>query len=157
MPFGIQPINRRVALYLRHDPLKKEKGLTDRDMQVQPQPIPYVYAASPYGAPAYGTVAYQTAPLDVDWFNAWPRVRSILLAVAMLLSSAAVIGLDTTNIIIESNKPNGTSKIGLATGKVAAGIWCGSVSLAAAIFIIAIGTYLLRSSSRSFVLLLSYL
>ena len=118
-------------------------------MHVQPQPIPYVYTASPYGAPAYGTVAYQTAPLDVDWFNAWPRVRSILLAVAMLLSSAAVIGLDITNVVIESHKSNGTSKIGLATGKVAAGIWCGSVSLSAAIFILAIGTCQSRSSGES--------
>ena len=101
-------------------------------------PVPYLYNTSPYSLPAYGTVSYQPAPLDVNWHSAWPTFRSILLSAVMIISSTAIIGLDIANIAIEGHKQNGTSKLGSGTGKVGAGVWSGSVSFFAAISISAI-------------------
>lgn len=102
------------------------------------RPLPYLYNTSPYGIPPYGTVAYQVAPLDINWHNAWPSVRTIFLSVIMIICSAAIISLDIANIAIEANKQNGTSKLGSGTAKVGAGIWSGSVSFFAGIFILMI-------------------
>lgn len=100
---------------------------------------PYLYNTSPYDIPAYGTVSYQVAPLDVNWYNTWPKFKSILLSIAIIICSMAVIGLEIADIAIEGSKENGTSQLGLGTGKVGAGIWSGFVSFIAAIFILVIG------------------
>ena len=102
-------------------------------MYVHQRPPPHLYNTSPYGIPAYGTVTYQTAPLDVNWHNAWPNIKSILLAAILLICSTVIIGLDIANLAIEGNKQNGTSKLGSGTGKVGAGIWTESISFLAAI------------------------
>ena len=99
----------------------------------------YLYNASPYGIPGYGNVAYQVTPLDITWFNTWPKFKSILLSTAIIICSTAVIGLDIANVAIEAGKENGTSKLGSGPGKVGAGIWSGSVSFIAAVFILVIG------------------
>lgn len=100
---------------------------------------PYLYNTSPYGIPAYGTVSYQVAPLDINWYHTWPNFKSIFLAIAIIICSAAVIGLEIANLAIEGSKENGTSQLGLGTGKVGVGIWSGFVSFLAAIFIFVIG------------------
>jgi len=102
------------------------------------RPLPYLYNTSPYAIPAYGTVPYPPAPLDVTWYSSWPSVRTALLSVTMLICSAAIISLDIANVAIEANKQNQTSKLGSGTGKVGAGIWSGSVSFLAAIVILVI-------------------
>jgi hypothetical protein len=107
-------------------------------MHAHQRPLPYLYTTSPYGIPAYGTVSYQPPPLDVNWHNAWPTGRSIFLSVTILICSVAVIGLDIANLAIEGNKQNGTSNLGTGTGKVGAGIWCGSISFIAGIFVVSI-------------------
>jgi hypothetical protein len=108
-------------------------------MYTRQRASPQLYATSPYGIPAYGTVTYQAAPLDVTWYNAWPSTRSILLAITMIMCSTAIIGLDIANIAIEGNKQNGTAKLGSGPGKVGAGVWSGSISFLAAIFMLTIG------------------
>ena len=98
-----------------------------------------IYPFNPYIYPTQRTVAFQRPPLDVNWFNAWPIIRSILIGSVMLLSSAAIIGLDIANLAIEGNKNAPLKHLGLGTAKVGAGIWSGSISFIAAIFIIVIG------------------
>ena len=56
----------------------------------------------------------------------------------MLICSVAIIGLDIANIAIEANKQNGTLTLGSNTGKVGAGIWSGSITFSAALFVLAI-------------------
>lgn len=100
---------------------------------------PEMYWRSPYETAIYPTVAYPVIPFVVDWYNEWPKVRSILLAITLLICSTAIIGLDTANLVIEGTKNNNTSRIGLGTDKVGAGIWSGSTVILAAGFILAIG------------------
>jgi hypothetical protein len=107
-----------------------------------PQRPPTIYPVFPYGNHAYGTTSFRPTLLDFNWFDTWPTVRSILLACLMLFSSAAIIGLDIANLAIEGNKQNGISALGVGPAKVGAGIWSGSISFLAAIFIIVIGMYL---------------
>ncbi|CAF2885350.1 unnamed protein product [Rotaria sp. Silwood2] len=82
------------------------------------RPLSYLYAPSPYTIPAYGTVPSQPVLLDVNWYNSWPRIRSIMISITMLICSSTIIGSGTAN--------------------VGAGIWSGSISFLAAIFIIVI-------------------
>jgi hypothetical protein len=107
-------------------------------MYAQQRSSPQFYNTSPYAIPAYGTVTYQVAPLDVNWYKTWPRVTSILLSITMVICSTTIIGLDIANTAIEGNKQNGTSKLGSEPGKVGAGIWSGSLFFLSAIFILAI-------------------
>ncbi|CAF2634777.1 unnamed protein product [Rotaria sp. Silwood2] len=102
------------------------------------RPLSYLYATSPYTIPAYGTVPSQPVLLDVNWYNSWPRIRSIMISITMLICSSTIIGLDIANLAIEGNKQNGASKLGSGTANVGAGIWSGSISFLAAIFIIVI-------------------
>ena len=108
-------------------------------MYVPQRPGPYIYNAPPYGIPTYATVSYPPSSIDIHWFNAWPRVRTILLAITMLICSAAIISLDIANLAIEGNKSNDTSKFGSGPGKVGAGIWSGTVAFVASICILTIG------------------
>ena len=87
----------------------------------------------------YPTVPHRTFPLDVNWFDTWPIIRTILLAVIMLFSSAAIIGLDIANLAIEGKKQ--FSGLGVDSSKVGAGIWSGSISFLAALFILTIRMY----------------
>lgn len=103
-------------------------------MHSQRQPSPILYATSPYGIPAYGTVS----SLDINWSNTWSSMRSICLSIAMIICSAAIIGLDIANIAVERNKQSGLSKLGSDTGKVGAGIWTGTITFFTAIFILII-------------------
>jgi hypothetical protein len=100
---------------------------------------PYLYNTSPYAIPSYGNVAYQVAPLDITWYNTWPKFKSIILSIGIIICSTAIIGLDIANVAIEAGKQDGTSKLGSGPGKVGAGIWSGSMSFLAAIFILVIG------------------
>lgn len=98
------------------------------------------YYTAPYAVPVYGSVAYPVEiPIDVNWYQTWPKLKSIFLAIVILICSMAIIGLDIANIAIERNKQNGSSKLGSDTGKVGAGIWCGTMSFFAALFILIIG------------------
>jgi hypothetical protein len=110
-------------------------------MHAHQRPSPYQYNTSPYGIPAYGTVTYQSAPLDTNWHNTWPTVKAIVLGVIMLICSIAIISLDIANLAIEGNKQNGTSTLGMGTGTVGAGVWSGFVSSLAASFILGISMY----------------
>jgi hypothetical protein len=102
------------------------------------QRISPIYPMGTYGMPIQGTVTFRPPQLDVNWSNTWPTIRTILLGSMMLISSAAIIGLDIANLAIEGNKANNeTSRLGWDTSKVGAGIWSGSISYLAAIFIIA--------------------
>lgn len=108
-------------------------------MHAQPPPLPYFYYTSPYTVPAYGTVSSsQMVLLDVNWRNSWPTVRTAIISFLMLISSAAIIGLDIGYMAIEGNKSNGTSKLGIGTSNVGAGVWSGTVSFIAGIFIVTI-------------------
>lgn len=98
--------------------------------------MPDMYWRSPYENSIYPTVAYPVVPFAIDWYNEWPKKRSILLAIALLLSGMAIIGLDIANLAIEANKFNDTARIGLGTDKVGAGIWSGSTVILAAAFIL---------------------
>lgn len=57
----------------------------------------------------------------------------------MLISSAAVVGLDIGNLAIEGNKPAEWKAFGQGPAKVGAGLWSGSISFLAAVFILTIG------------------
>ncbi len=104
-----------------------------------PQRASPIYQIGPYGNPMQGTVAFRAASLDVNWSDTWPIIRSILLGSIMLISSAAVIGLEIANLAIEGNKSKyGTSELGGNTAEVGAGLWSGSISFLAAIFILVI-------------------
>ena len=59
----------------------------------------------------------------------------------MLISSAAIIGLEIANVAMEYNKDNDFKRLGMDTSKVGAGIWCGSISFLAAIFIVVTSKY----------------
>jgi hypothetical protein len=98
-----------------------------------------VYPVGPYRNPVPRIRHVQTTLLDINWFDTWPNLISILLASIMLLCSAAIIGLDIANLAIEGNKGNGTANLGLGPAKVGAGIWSGSISFLAGIFILIIG------------------
>ena len=95
-----------------------------------------------YGNPNHRTIVFQPTSLDTNWFDTWPIIRSILLGSIMLLSSAAVIGLDIANLAIEGNKGSGIARLGMGPAKVGAGIWSGSISFLAAIFILVISMYI---------------
>ena len=110
---------------------------------------PYIYNTPPYVIPAYGPVAYQTTPLDVTWHNAWPKFKTILLSIAIIICSTVVIGLEIANLAIEGSKQNGTLQLGLGPGKVGAGIWSGFISFLAAIFILVIGKHEIFHSQTS--------
>ena len=98
-----------------------------------------VYPIAPYGNLVYGTVAFRPPLLDVNWFDTWPIIRSILLGSIMMVCSAAIVGLDIANLAIEGKKQNGTPPmLGDGTAKVGAGLWSGCISFLASIFIIAI-------------------
>lgn len=101
--------------------------------------MPEMYWQSPYEQAVYPTVTYPVVPVVADWYNEWPRIRSILLAVTLILSGMAIVGLDIANLAIEGNKSNDTARIGLGTDKVAAGVWSGSTVVLAAGFILAVG------------------
>jgi hypothetical protein len=101
-----------------------------------PRSSPHLYDTSPYVIPV-GTV-YEAVPLDINWYNTWPSIKSICLSIPMIICSTAIIGLDIANIAIEGNKQNGTSQLGSGTGKVGAGIWCGAISFLAAVFILVV-------------------
>ncbi|CAF0912815.1 unnamed protein product [Rotaria sp. Silwood1] len=107
-------------------------------MPAHQRPLSYIYTTTPYTIPAYGTVSTQPILLNVNWYSSWPSIGSIIISVTMVIFSSTIIGLDIANIAIEGNKQNGTSKLGLGTATVGAGIWSGSISFLAAIFIIAI-------------------
>ena len=108
-------------------------------MYGQQRPVhQFKYSTSPYDIPVYGTVSSRPVQSDANWYNTWPNVKSIILSVTMLTCSATIIGLDIANTAIEVSKHNGTSHLGSGTGKVGAGIWSGSISFCAAIFIIMI-------------------
>ena len=100
----------------------------------------HFYYTAPYAVPVYGSVPYpaETA-LDVNWYTSWPKLMSLFLALVIIICSAAIIGLDIANVAIEASKQNGASKLGSDTGKVGAGIWSGSMSFFAAIFILSTG------------------
>jgi hypothetical protein len=108
-------------------------------MHGQQRSSPYLYNTSPYGIPAYGAVSYQVAPLDVNWYKTWPNFKSILLSIAIIICSTAVIGVEIANIAIEGSKQNGTSQLGSGPGKVGVGVWSGFISFISAIFILVIG------------------
>ncbi|CAF1078390.1 unnamed protein product [Rotaria sordida] len=87
-------------------------------MHPHKRPLSYIYTTSPYTIPSFETVSSQPVLLDVN--------------------CSTIIGLDIANIAIEGNKQNETSKLGSGTATVGAGIWSGSISFVAAIFIIII-------------------
>jgi hypothetical protein len=97
-----------------------------------------LYNTSPYVIPAYGTIPYVAAPLDINWYKKWPSFKSLCLSITMIIFSTTIIGLDIANTAIEGNKQSGSSKLGSGTGKVGAGIWSGSIDFLAAIFILVI-------------------
>jgi hypothetical protein len=104
-----------------------------------PQHASSIYHLGPYTNPIQGTMGFRPVALDVNWFDTWPIIRSILLGSIMLISSAAIIGLEIANLAIEGNKNKyGTSELGGNTAKVGAGLWSGSISFLAAIFILVI-------------------
>ena len=107
-----------------------------------PQRPSTIYPTFPHGNHAYGTVSIRSSPVDVNWFDTWPIVGSILLAIIMIFSSAAIIGLDIANVAIEGKKQNGAAALGLDSAKVGAGIWSGSISFLAAIFIFVTSMYI---------------
>jgi hypothetical protein len=94
------------------------------------------YPVPPFGNPVPRIRPIRLTTLDLNWFKTWPIIRSILLGSIMVISSAAIIGLDIANLVIEGNKANGTSELGIGPAKVGAGIWSGSISFLAAIFIL---------------------
>ncbi len=104
-----------------------------------PQRTAPLYPLHTYVYPNQRAMAFQPAILDVNWIETWPIIRTILLGSMMLLSSAAIIGLDIANLAIEGGKSGGpTAMLGVGTAKVGAGIWSGSISFLAAIFVIRI-------------------
>ena len=107
-------------------------------MYAPQRPGPYIYNAPPYGIPTYATVSYPPSSVDIHWYHAWPRVRTILLAITTLVCSAAIISLDIANLAIEGSKSNDTSKFGSGPSKVGAGIWSGTVAFFASIAILTI-------------------
>jgi hypothetical protein len=103
-----------------------------------PQRTGPLYPLHSYAYPNQGTVTFQTTIFDVNWYETWPIIRSIFVASMMVISSAAIIGLDIANLAIEGSKTGGSAMLGSGTAKVGAGIWSGSISFLAAIFIIVI-------------------
>jgi hypothetical protein len=110
-------------------------------MYSQQRPLPQLYNTSPYAIPVYGNIAYQVAPLDINWYSTWPSAKSICLSVVMIICSTTIISLDIANLAIEGNKQNGTSKLGSGTGQVGVGIWSGFIYFLTAIFILGISKY----------------
>jgi hypothetical protein len=104
-----------------------------------------IYPMPPYGNLVQGTINFRPTILDVNWSNTWPIIRTILLGSAMLITSAAIIGLDIANLAIEGNSELlgvSISRLGVGTAKVGAGIWSGSISFLAGISIIVISMYI---------------
>jgi hypothetical protein len=101
-------------------------------MLLAPQRVSAIYPMHPYGSTIHGAVAYRPSPLDVNWSDTWPIIRTILIGSMMLLSSAAIIGLDIANLVTVGNN-NGI--LGGSTTKVGAGIWTGCISFVAGIFV----------------------
>jgi hypothetical protein len=52
-----------------------------------------VYPISLYDNAVHKTIAFQSTPLDIHWFDTRPTIGSIIVGSIMLLSSAAIIGL----------------------------------------------------------------
>ncbi|CAF1018498.1 unnamed protein product [Adineta ricciae] len=96
------------------------------------------YPALSYSYSNHRPNAVQPVVIDPYWSTTWPTIRSILLSFLMLISSAAIIGLEIANVAMEYNKENDFKRLGMDTSKVGAGIWCGSISFLAAIFIVVI-------------------
>ncbi|CAF0790898.1 unnamed protein product [Adineta steineri] len=99
------------------------------------QRISPLYTVPMYGYSAHKTVPYYLSTMDINWTDTWPTIRTILLSSIMFICSLAVIGLDIANLAIEGSKTNTSPEIGMSPAKVGAGIWCGSISFLAALFI----------------------
>ena len=97
-----------------------------------------LYPMQMYAYPNRNTVAFQQSIIDVKWYETWPTIRSIFLGGMLMLTSAAIIGLDIANLAIEGGKAGGSAMLGAGTAKVGAGIWSGSITFLTALFIIAI-------------------
>lgn len=107
-----------------------------------PQRISPIYPVHRFNNPLQGTVPFRNTLLDVNWSRAWPVITSILLGCIMLITSAAIVGLDIANLAIEGKKKNhDIVSFGEGTAKVGAGIWSGSISFLAGISIIVISMY----------------
>ena len=103
-----------------------------------PQRVQGFYPTNQYFYPNPRTSIYPTTLIDVKWSISWPTIRTILLGCVMLLTNAAIVGLDIANLAIEGTKDPLFKRLGYGTSKVGAGIWSGSISFLAAIFIIVI-------------------
>lgn len=102
------------------------------------QRIPVIYPASQYFYPNPRVPFTQSALVDFNWTLSWPIIRTILLGSFMIIINAAIVGLEIANLAIEGTKGSNASFMGYGTARVGAGIWTGSISFIAAIFIIVI-------------------
>ncbi|CAF0841822.1 unnamed protein product [Adineta ricciae] len=64
------------------------------------------YPALSYSYSNHRPNAVQPVVIDPYWSTTWPTIRSILLSFLMLISSAAIIGLEIANVAMEYNKEN---------------------------------------------------
>ena len=108
-----------------------------------PQPIPGIYPANHYFYPNVRGPLTTSVFVDVNWTLSWPTIRTIVLGSFMIISSAAIVGLDIANLAIEGTKDAASKFFGLGTAKVGAGIWSGSISFIAAVLIVTISMKIL--------------
>lgn len=99
------------------------------------------YTTSPYAAPRtiYTRKGYVEETIPIFSYHKGSTYRVIILAVLLILSSVTIMSLEIANVAIDGNKVNQGSLSFVSTDKVAAGIWCGFISLLAATFILSIG------------------
>lgn len=111
------------------------------------QRLPQMYPVSGFNSAYPRTTQFPRALLDVNWTEVWPIITTIVLASIMLITNAAIIGLDIANLAIEGDTSNGSS-LGANISTVGAGIWSGSISFIAAFFIFVISMYFLFEFKR---------
>jgi len=90
-----------------------------------PQRRPIGYSPRPIG---YGP---QISPGDIDWKFRWPFVITMIIAVAMIILSLVIFGLEIGSLA----KGTGAGYDTAATG---AGIWCGFFIFVAGVLILII-------------------
>lgn len=90
-----------------------------------PQRRPIGYNPRPVG---YGP---QVSPNNIDWKFRWPSVITMIIAVAIIIVSLAIFGLEIASLV----KGTGSEYKTAATGS---GIWCGFFIFVAGVLIIII-------------------
>jgi len=114
-------------------------------MFVPPRRQALVYPTTSHVRPNIAGTQFKIAVPDANWYKTWPKSSSSLLGSLLLITSAAIIGLDIANLAIEGKKDDSylLKGLGLGVAKVGAGLWAGCSTFLAGILVLVIGMCIL--------------